>query len=664
MKEASSRPRNCCLALSVAGAVLFVVGLVVGRAGNCSVMAVGCASSLVVVLLGLLGAGRCAFERRQLLEEQQAAEFRRDHGGSELFEDADEAVRLASRANMQYRKYAVPVFTVLLGLCLTVYGLLVWRSWAGTESFPLAPNPMPLALLSALSWIATLILGSYFIGASREPGCRWVRPGAAWLFFAGGVYLLASVALFLEYFRKMELTADITLAKVSLVVLLVLSVELLLAFVIEFYRPRMPGELERPLPESRLLALVTEPGGVARNVASSLDYQFGFRVSEAWFFRFLERTVVPLLVILVLTFWLQTCLVVIGTGEQGLFERFGRVGEQEPSGPGVYLKLPWPLTRVERFPVERVQEFTLGEEHAHDDEPEEEEDEDDGHGHSHGPRKPKKPKHDERVILWSLAHAERELNYIVASRHAEKLNAAGSGLAGVAAMDAAKKIPPSALVVAHVPVSYRVRNLYDFRYRHGDAVGLLRNLGTREWIHYLASADFQELLGAGRAQAADTMRKRLQASADALRLGVDIIGVNVASIHPPVEVGAEFDKQMSAYEEVNRQLQQGRVEAQRIVAEAASESNAILAEARMDNFRRNRAYVEAEAGLFACQLERYRVCPEVFMIDSEMRVLQDASAHLRKYIVGGGVKVDLYDLNLERRAAGASLLDMGVEAAP
>ena len=79
---------------------------------------------------------------------------------------------------------------------------------------------------------------------------------------------------------------------------------------------------------------------------------------------------------------------------------------------------------------------------------------------------------------------------------------------------------------------------------------------------------------------------------------------------------------------------------------------------------RNRAYVEAEAGLFACQLERYRVCPEVFMIDSEMRVLQDASAHLRKYIVGGGVKVDLYDLNLERRAAGASLLDMGVEAAP
>lgn len=643
IKEASGRPRNCCLSLSAAGALLLVIGLIVGRSGNCSVMLVGCAASVMVVLLGLIGAGRCIFERRQRQEELQAQEFRRDHGSSELFEDADEAVRLASRANLQYRKYAVPVFTVLLGLCLTVYGLLVWRTWAAQESFPLAANPMPLALLSAMCWIGTLILGSYFIGVSREPGCRWVRPGAAWLFFAGGVYLLASVALFLEYFKKMTMTADITLARVALTVLLVLAIELLLAFVIEFYRPRMPGETERPLPESRLLALLTEPGGFARNLAASLDYQFGFRVSEAWFFRFLERTVVPLLVIMVLTFWLQTCLVVIGTGEQGLFERFGCVGEQEPVGPGVYLKLPWPLTRVERFPVEQIQEVVLGEVKS----PETEQ--------TAGKNEP--VKHDERVILWSLAHAERGESYLVGSRRAEGLTGSGQGRE-------ARKLPPSALVVAQIPVSFRVRNLYDFRYRHGDVVEMLRHLGTREWIHYLSGCDFQELLGEGRGRAAESLRKRLQDSADSLNLGVEIVGVNVSSVHPPVEVGAEFDRQMGAYEEVNRQLQQGRMAAKRIMAEATSGRNAILAEARMDNFRRDRSYVEAEAGLFASQLERWRVCPEVFMIDSEMRVLQDASRHLRKYIVGGGVKVDLFDVNLEKRNTGASLLDMGIEAGP
>ena len=179
MKELTNRPRNLCIALAVIGAVLFVVGLIVGRSGNCSVMMVGGASSVVVVLLALVGAGRCAFERRQVQEERAAIEFRKEHGRNELFEDADEAVRLATRANMQYRRYFVPVFTVILGIALCIYCLLVWRSWEATETFPVAGNPMPLALLSVLSWIATLILGSYFIGASREQGCRWLRPASA-----------------------------------------------------------------------------------------------------------------------------------------------------------------------------------------------------------------------------------------------------------------------------------------------------------------------------------------------------------------------------------------------------------------------------------------------------------------------------------------------------
>ena len=661
MKELTNRPRNLCIALAVIGAVLFVVGLIVGRSGNCSVMMVGGASSVVVVLLALVGAGRCAFERRQVQEERAAIEFRKEHGRNELFEDADEAVRLATRANMQYRRYFVPIFTVVLGIALCIYCLLVWRSWEATETFPVAGNPMPLALLSVLSWIATLILGSYFIGASREQGCRWLRPASAWLFFNGFLYLLAAVALFLEYFKKMVLTADITLARIGMVVLFVLAIELVLAFVIEFYRPRMPGEAERPLPESRLLALVTEPGGLARNVASSLDYQFGFQVSEAWFFRFLERTVVPLLVVLVLAFWLQTCLVVVNTGEQALFERFGKVEDQNPIVAGIHFKLPWPFTRVERFNVDKIQEVELGDGHEHEEEEEEEEEEEDEHGHSHGPKKPKHQEHDERVILWSVAHAEKELNYIVASRHAEKLNAAGMDGAENQRLNH-RKIPPSALLVAHVPVSYKVKNLYDFKYRQSDAVSLLKNLGTREWIHYLANVDFQDLLGEGRREAGEVLKKRIQESADEMQLGVEIVTVSVASIHPPVEVGSEYDKQMSAHEEVNRQLQQSRVEADRIVSEARSEQNAILAAAMMDNFRRDKSHVQAEAELFASQLTRYNACPEIFMIDSELRVIEEASRHLRKYIVGTGVSVELFDLNLEKKNEGTSLLDLGVEA--
>ena len=104
MNVLSTRPRNLCCAISVTGLIMFVIGCLVAKNGNCSVMGIGCAASLVVVLFGLVGAGRCAFARRQKMEEEAAEEFRTEHGSNELFDDADETVRMATRANIQYMK--------------------------------------------------------------------------------------------------------------------------------------------------------------------------------------------------------------------------------------------------------------------------------------------------------------------------------------------------------------------------------------------------------------------------------------------------------------------------------------------------------------------------------------------------------------------------------
>ena len=73
MNALSTRPRNLCFAISVTGLIMFVIGCLVAKNGNCSVMGIGSAASLMVVLFGLVGAGRCAFARRQKMEEEAAA---------------------------------------------------------------------------------------------------------------------------------------------------------------------------------------------------------------------------------------------------------------------------------------------------------------------------------------------------------------------------------------------------------------------------------------------------------------------------------------------------------------------------------------------------------------------------------------------------------------
>ncbi|MDD4097370.1 MAG: hypothetical protein PHC30_01240 [Lentisphaeria bacterium] len=647
MKEISTRPRNLCWTIAFIGAFLFAIALVIMKLGNCSAMVPAVAAALTVTLLGLVGSGRCAFARKQAMEEAEAEAFRKQHGNSELFDDADEAVRMATRANQQYLKYFIPIFTFLLGLSMTITGLVIWRGWRQLPAFPVAPNPMPLAILAICCCIGTLIAGSFFIGTSREKGCRWLRPAASWLFFTGFLFLAASIALFLEHFQKAAAVADITVARIGLAILIVLAIEFLLSFVIEFYRPRMPGEEERPLPESRLLALFTEPGGMARNVAASLDYQFGFQVSEVWFYRFLERTVVPLLVIMAFTLWLQTCLVVISTEENGILERFGRVVEQEPLQPGLYVKLPAPFSRIHRFEIEHVQKIVVGSTH---------------HGeHGDDADNPEAQQHqnentlDGKVVLWSTKHVDEEANFIVALNQEEL-----SFRKDIAPGQEQEGAPPLSvgLISAHIPLYFKVKDLYDYYYRHQDPRKTLKNIATRELLRFLASADFNDVLGPRRSEGRATLDQRIQAMANELSLGVEIVFLGLAGLHPPVSVGPAYDQVVAA-----RETKFERV----LLAEAYAASRGPLVQGQaatlLDTahaYRQERSQVsEAEAERFRSQLLSYQAEPSLFKLNSFLEVMATAGAPARKYILANQDNREVLILNLEKRLR-SSLLDLNL----
>ncbi len=651
MGDTSTRPRNLCWGISVVGVVLFIIGCVIMNGGKCSAMIPALAAAANVVLFGLMGAWRCAFARNQALEEKGVEEYRLEHGNNDLFSDADEAVRLATKANKQFMKFAVPSLTILLGVIECLFCLIVWRNWNRTEAFVQSQNPMPLAVLAVCCCIGVLIAGSFFVGASREPGCRWLRPSGAWLFFTGFLFMAAGVALFLEFFGKYVDTADIFVARIALVVLAVLAVELIFSFVIEFYRPRMPGEEERPLPESRILALFTEPGGVARNVAASLDYQFGFQVSEAWFYRFLERTVVPLIVIMALALWLQTCLVVVKTEENGIKERFGEVVSKEPLPPGLYFKLPAPFERMQCFAVEHVQKIDIGG-HEHEDEHEEEEEVVDDHGHSHGaPKKKKKDKHDERVVLWSTSHSdEAEPVFIVAMRNnfPQESVSDGSG------------VPPLSigLLSAHVPLYYKVTDMYANMYNHNDSGSTLKNIATREFLLYMASADFNDIMSGKRHEAGEELKKRIQAAADEVKLGIEVVFVSLAGLHPPVSVGTAYDHVVASRESKSEEI----LKAEAYAAGSEPAVQGVKAELihKAEAYKQEKIQVsKAEAERFESQLKSYSASPDLFKLNSYLELLSNNTGGARKYVIASGAAKEVLNLNLEKKL-NASLLDLNL----
>src|SRR5207248_2140213 len=155
---------------------------------------------------------------------------------------------------------------------------------------------------------------------------------------------------------------DLIVAYGLCVMLGLTAVETVVGLVFEIYRPRMKGQAARLLYESRLIGLLGRPGGLITTAAQALDYQFGFKVSETWVYKFLEKALAWIILLQLGALFASTMFVIIEPTEQGLLERLGRrVSGHGVLEPGFHLKWPWPIDIVYRYPTRQVQSFVVGE---------------------------------------------------------------------------------------------------------------------------------------------------------------------------------------------------------------------------------------------------------------------------------------------------------------
>ncbi|MCH6551077.1 MAG: hypothetical protein IH804_03565, partial [Planctomycetes bacterium] len=78
-------------------------------------------------------------------------------------------------------------------------------------------------------------------------------------------------------------------AWVVLILLGVLGIETVLNVVLDIYRPRIKGRYNKAAFDSRIIGILNGPGGIFRGAAGAIDYQFGFKFSQTWFYLLLEK---------------------------------------------------------------------------------------------------------------------------------------------------------------------------------------------------------------------------------------------------------------------------------------------------------------------------------------------------------------------------------------
>ena len=663
MATSSKRAEHVALTSLILSIIFFGITFFVGRGSG--FFAVSALSWLILATALVWFVLFIQFHQRSLAEQEKLdmSQLTAGRKDAAIFQAKTEQATLFAVAQRRLRileKWFIPIFSVIIAIYKIAIGLYLLQA-VSVPSEIQSQRPLLVAIgMTAIAFVSFLI-SRYATGLSAQSQWKPLRAGGSYLLSVAVLSFVLALGLALVQFKKFIVIDIIDWVIPFLLVLL--GIETAANVVFDIYRPRLKDQYSRAAFDSRLLGIINEPGGILRSAADAIDYQFGFQVSQTWFYKLLVKAIAPLVLFAAVTLYLLSCIIVVNPNEQAVIERFGNpltgTGEKRIAEPGFNWKWPWPIDIAYTYPTKRISEISIG-------------------------FIPKAEQANLDPLLWGETHYEEEYSLLVASEQTSEASATGA--------------VPVSLLIAAVPVQYRIKDLYSFLYNYGqrqerdgtivyEAEEVLKSICYRELTKFAASAKIevddtkgrgglqQSLLGAGRAEAKRILTERIQRAADNAELGVEIVFLGLQGIHPPPEVASAYQKVVGAVQKkqaliLNAQAQRNKIlttlvgsvkDADRLytlalkyqqakrqnqleqVEELAPELDLAFTQARGEIFgtlRKSQSYAFEVATLaqatglrFGSQLKAYRAAEQIYKHRLKLAVLEEALGNIRKYVV-------------------------------
>ncbi len=520
-------------------------------------------------------------ERAEALEAEQIAQR---HGtDTSIFENVADELAVDRKRLVWMHRWLVSGVALLTSAYLI--GVGIWVLGAYREKFDSVtlPTKSILGTLSAMASVALVgfLISRYLAGMAKVAQWQMLRAGASYLMGNVLMALLIAAGLMLANAEIVWFYKGLIYVVPTFMILV--GIEIVLNFILNLYRPRKAGEAPRPAFDSRLLSLLTSPESLAKSINEAINYQFGFEVTRSWFWQLLSRVFGWLVLMGVAVLLLISSVLIVEPHEQAVVVRLGSL-RGEPLKPGIHLKLPWPLEQAEQYDVTSVRVITIGKDET---------------GQLTRPTDPMDPGvTNEKVILWTNTHADKELDLIVAPESDPSVGDPKDPAAP-------RRIVPVSLVNAEIALSYRINpeGLLDYVQAHADAaavehkrlkntrirsrwtarqveddkfkppfnehVARLNVLATAQVTRYMLRHTIDQWIGAASVTAGPDLHKLIQDQVDRAGLGVQITHVAITGIHPPKTVADDFHAVVGAEQKKQTAIETARQEATRTLVNAA-----------------------------------------------------------------------------------------------
>ncbi len=632
-------------------------------------------------------------ERLEALEADEIAA----QGAGSVFNRAEHEPVAARRLRLMH-KWLMPIVSLALVAYLGVWAWMMIRTMT-VFADPIAPisfqhtdaKGWALAICVGIA-LCSFILSRFVAGMAKLEAWQNLRGGAGAVVGNAVVTLAIAVGLGFRFFDNPAVIEGVAYA--ITIFMIVIGGEIVLNFILNLYRPRIPSEVPRPAFDSKLLSLLSAPDSIVRSINEAVNYQFGFDVTSSWGYQLLLRSVVWLLVFAVAVIFGLSTMVVLEPYEQAVKIRRGAIVDGHVYDSGIVWKLPWPLETVAREDVSRIRELPLT-----------------------ALRRESQRQDRYRLDLWKKdPRLQEELDpFIVGSSRALTVaqTTVAPGGSATEEDDVDEAISDTfAIVDAEIKLLYRIKpdGLLDYlrftseehlrRQRHNERERALKLLALREITQYLSVLSLDDALGGGEVNVASALRDRIQQAFDRSAAGVEVVTVVLPLLRPSGQAGeffqdyalaisqrgqrvaeaqqqldrdlvlwignpdmteqvlAAFEQYETLRKELGReapQVQTLQQEFERLLAKAGGQLSMAIEAAEADRWIRL-MNARADASDFVGRLDAYRAAPRLYQEREIMNVYRQVLALRRKYLVVGidPDRVNL-DVNLEEPPAAFDL---------
>ncbi len=547
---------------------------------------------------------------RESLEKEEVEELTKREG--RIFQD-DESTILISRVRLrQTEKWAMPILGLLVSATL-IY--VVFRALYFFRGRPITYEAN-LAICFPLIGLTFVIFvfSRYILGMSKEKQLNDLSVMGTYLGVNALFTFLIAISIAFRYFNLIKIEWFVFYA--LLFFLALAGIEYLLNILVSFYRTT--GTKSRTFFDSRIYYFLSTPEEVIPSFSEIVDVQFGFRITQTWFYQFVKNRMVPLFMLWAFLLYILTSIVIVQPYEKAFIEFLGKPisekGEPKLFGPGLHLKFPFPIGKSKIYDVDRIKRVRVG----------------------------VRGEEGERV-LWTERHYEEEFNWIIASQEIatissslllEKTDSSVPANELVGRAGATSETVPINFLAGAIWVYYKINSadLFDYAYKHSEPENALEGIIYNQFTKMIMNVDFFDILNVNRLPLTNTLKERVQDEANKKELGVEIISVSFESIHPPLDVAPSFEKVVGAME---------KKEASILKAEAYSNRNltlvdyaALIIKVEAESYKLIRTLEsEARGEEFKKKLEAYRENPLIFKYRYYLKTLDNSLISPKKYIV-------------------------------